>query len=548
MKLQKVQLKNFKRFTDLTIDKIPSNAKLVLLIGSNGSGKSSVFDAFCSINNTILGQKLNENYYKKQNNLSLEVILDFEDASVELSNLQFSNSLKMPPIPTYSAFYKYKNPFYGRTSFRQVSRLSETLSGSINIAQDNDRPHFFIDSDSRFKMDVPLWLEKILTELFDEKSNTDEILAKLTNPINQAFENIFGKDSATSLRLKNVLPQRNGESIRINFEKGDAEFSYDFLSAGEKEVFGILLNLLVRRNEFQDTIYFFDEIDLHLHTSLQTRLLKEITENWIPENCQIWTASHSLGFIEYAQESENAVIIDFDDLDFDVPQVLIPTDKTRYEVFEIAVSKEFIDKVFQGRKIFFAENTDVPLYNDLSIENTFFFNAIDKADVFHKSKNLNTFGLIDRDFLTDDEILQIQQTYLNIKVLTYYSIENLLFHPENLAEYFAEKEKDFDIDNYKKVLTEEKNNQRDYIVSGIFNARAGYPFFKENEYVKELKTFRENSREIIDLLRSDDFETFYKVFPAKDYGKSISERQNLNKKDLAKTKWFKLKIENLLKN
>ena len=46
MRITKVELKNFKRFTDLTIDGIPTDAKLVLLIGSNGSGKSSVFDAF----------------------------------------------------------------------------------------------------------------------------------------------------------------------------------------------------------------------------------------------------------------------------------------------------------------------------------------------------------------------------------------------------------------------------------------------------------------------------------------------------------------------
>ena len=46
MHITKVELKNFKRFTNLTIDGIPTDAKLVLLIGSNGSGKSSVFDAF----------------------------------------------------------------------------------------------------------------------------------------------------------------------------------------------------------------------------------------------------------------------------------------------------------------------------------------------------------------------------------------------------------------------------------------------------------------------------------------------------------------------
>jgi len=78
--------------------------------------------------------------------------------------------------------------------------------------------------------------------------------------------------------------------------------------------------LLSRTPFYQDTIYYLDELDLHLNTKLQYALLKEIVENWIPDGCQLWTASHSLGFIEYA--NEHAVIIDFDDLNFDHAQTL----------------------------------------------------------------------------------------------------------------------------------------------------------------------------------------------------------------------------------
>lgn len=81
----------------------------------------------------------------------------------------------------------------------------------------------------------------------------------------------------------------------------------------------------------------------------------------------------------------------------------------------------------------------------------------------------------------------------------------------------------------------------------ILQARSGYPFYKENEKTKELKAFKENSREVVDLLRSDDFETFYKVFPAKDLGTTLQERQNLSKVELAKTTWFRTQIEQLIK-
>ena len=51
MRITKIQVENFKRFTDLTIQYIPDTSKLVLLIGANGSGKSSLFDAFGHIGN-----------------------------------------------------------------------------------------------------------------------------------------------------------------------------------------------------------------------------------------------------------------------------------------------------------------------------------------------------------------------------------------------------------------------------------------------------------------------------------------------------------------
>ena len=45
MKIEKIEIKNFKRFNDLTIEGI-KNAKLILVVGTNGSGKSSLLEAF----------------------------------------------------------------------------------------------------------------------------------------------------------------------------------------------------------------------------------------------------------------------------------------------------------------------------------------------------------------------------------------------------------------------------------------------------------------------------------------------------------------------
>ena len=46
MRIADVHLHEFRRFKDLTIQSIPVTARLVILAGPNGTGKSSLFDAF----------------------------------------------------------------------------------------------------------------------------------------------------------------------------------------------------------------------------------------------------------------------------------------------------------------------------------------------------------------------------------------------------------------------------------------------------------------------------------------------------------------------
>lgn len=320
MKISKIQLINFKRFSDLQIDNIPNSAKLVLLIGSNGSGKSSLFDAFGFIDGAIKTDISNKeeflHYFRKKNESVVTVKFQFSDKTeYSISNDSFVK-LNLP-----------QHSFYGRTSFRQIPRLTRTAlgqGGSVDFQKDTDRPKFFIDRDNRFENDIEKMTETILNEFFTSNQTNEQIKKKYIEPINKALENIFGNYNGTKLQLIKIIPPLEGKVAQIIFTKGVSEFHYNYLSAGEKEIFNLLINLLNRTTLYQDTIYYLDEIDLHLNTKLQFNLLKEITENWIPENCQLWTASHSLGFIDYAKQSEQAVIIDFDDLDFDLPRILTP--------------------------------------------------------------------------------------------------------------------------------------------------------------------------------------------------------------------------------
>ena len=538
MQIQKIRLQNFKRFTDLTIEGIPENTKLVLLIGANGSGKSSIFDAFEVLN--VYSRKLMpsvtalvEKYYQKKDDAFL-IDITSNKGNFHCQTWSDANSgSTVGELPT--------NSFYGRTSFRQISRLTKTVLGSELATQnDADRPKIYIDRDERFENDIENMLRDILKNVFSSVDSSKYIREKYIYPINQALHRIFNNDHNIEIELLEIIPPLEGKTAQITFKKGNSEIHYNLLSAGEKEVINILFNLLSRKDLLHDAILFFDEMDLHLNTAIQYNLIKEITENWIPENSQLWTASHALGFIDYASKSENAVIIDFDSLNFDFAQNLLPQSKEILDVYDIAVPKSMLSQLFIGKKIVFCENKNNEYYNLLGIENTIYVGGKASREVFlHIKRDAKNHALRDRDFLTDTEIKAIKKEHPTYHILKYYDFENYIYHPDNIAELSPEG---FDKNTYIKEIIEQKNKKIKSILMPVVSSRQTYEEFKTNDKLKsnDLDSIGED-------LESNELERFYKFFDMKDqFNKSTIAKLNLSKEKLVSTKWFKTKIQEII--
>ena len=552
MKIKSLQLKNFKRFTDLTIRGIPETAKLVLLIGSNGSGKSCLFDAFEAINKGLKeddeGFVSKGNYYEKDKTEPSYVKFHTDDYDGE-QYVSTNGGINLIP----------NNSFYGRSAVRYFPRLERTFIGvPLKIADDGDRPAFYIDRDVRFENDIDLLLTDVVKKVFSDLNNKtngkiDEV-KKFMQRLNDSLARIFSSGNYSQLQLINFETPADGNPAQLIFKKGTAEINYDLLSAGEKEIINLLINLYTRASHFTNTIYFFDEIDAHLNTKLQYDLLKELTEGWIPDNCQFWTASHSLGFIQYAKEVDNAAIIDFDDLDFDYPRLLTPEPKDNSNIYEIAVSKEILPDLFKKYKLFFVENEDRHYYASLNIPETIFIAEQNRDAVFHKSKSGNFNGLVDRDFLSDSDIEVIKKEYSHLRILSFYCIENYLFHPDNLEEYNKQEGRNFDKETYQQKIASEKELRKQELLIKVASVRQGYPYFKEpgkehSAYRKRFIPDAENYNQVNTIsgyLNSNTFEEFYKSFSMKDFCKSLSERQNISPVALSKTKWFKHQIEKII--
>lgn len=87
MRIKSIHIENFKRFSDITISDIPETSKLVLIIGSNGSGKSCLFDAFDWLYKGLYKQMPYQgaegtNYYQKHTSIEPRVAIELNNGSL----------------------------------------------------------------------------------------------------------------------------------------------------------------------------------------------------------------------------------------------------------------------------------------------------------------------------------------------------------------------------------------------------------------------------------------------------------------------------------
>ena len=144
------------------------------------------------------------------------------------------------------------------------------------------------------------------------------ILGDLGRALNRLFPDLILDDLGH--------PLRNGT---FRFSKGGSQgYVFKNLSGGEKAAFDLILDLIIARRSYDDTLFCIDEPEAHLHAHLQAELLS-VLYDLIPDNCQLIVATHSIGMMRRAQaiDDENpgsVVFLDFGGRDFDQPQIITP--------------------------------------------------------------------------------------------------------------------------------------------------------------------------------------------------------------------------------
>ncbi|MDD3738494.1 MAG: hypothetical protein PHP31_04295 [Lentimicrobiaceae bacterium] len=190
--------------------------------------------------------------------------------------------------------------------------------------------------------------------------------------------------------------------------------------------------------------------------------------------------------------------------------------------------------------IIYCENQNSTFFNKLNFQNIHFIPEKNSSGVFIQTvANPTHFGLRDRDFLTDNEIMKLKNQYSNYIILDYYCFENYLYHPDNISELQI---KGFDRELYVQELIKQKNSRYDTILLKLTNARNGYQEFKLPD-----NKFREKDEIVCDYLKSNDVEIFLKSYSLKtEFDRTIIAEFQLSPEKLSSTYWFRKKIEQLL--
>ena len=308
MKVASVRLREFKRFTDLLITDIPESSKLVVLMGPNGCGKSSVLDGFVKWHrqNTGLGYSSDKEYYDKSTEEgSVEVCLHGEDD------------------PS-------RDSLYVRTAYRNDADFSSSRIESQPNPVDSPTFYRLIEDDKTVSDNYQRLLLDSISALYSQdnkKRPAEEICEELVGQIRTSMVNIFGDLSLNG--IKEAISSTDGGGS-FYFQKGNVEsYHYKNLSGGEKAAFDLILDIHVKKKFFPNAIYCIDEIETHLHTKVQGTMLKELVRI-ISDESQLWVTTHSLGTLRSAQEIElddpgSVSLIDFDGVDLDSISDLHPT-------------------------------------------------------------------------------------------------------------------------------------------------------------------------------------------------------------------------------
>lgn len=453
MKIREIHLANFKRFTYTTITDIPADARLVLLVGPNGCGKSSLIDAVQTWHRVHWARSgnWNESYHRKQ---------------IPGTAGSWKDSIRVTfHDPQPATDDERRKAVYARSAYRNEPEFQLDNLSRVQPAVGEFRISRLIDNDQAVSLNYRRLVSQGFEDIYeraDPSLTVGEFREQSIGEIRDAIQRLFPGLVLNSLGN----PLSAGTFL---FDKGESKaFLYMNLSGGEKAAFDLLLDILIKRREFDDTVFFIDEPEAHMSPGLQSALLDELFR-LVPANSQLWLATHSIGMMRRARDLAlthcgSVVFLDFDGLNFDLPVTLKPVEPSRpfwKRAMQIAlddlagyVAPEQV-VLCEGGRLSGGADFDAECYNEIfqaEYPHVVFLGAGNATDIQNDPRGVvsllqalapgvNLSRVIDRDDRTNDEIRELGAQ--GVRVLSRRTIESYLLDDAilvSMCESFGEPE------------------------------------------------------------------------------------------------------------
>ena len=311
MRVSEVKIEGkFKRFGSLEIQGLGADVELVVMLGPNGTGKSSVFDAFLQwarAKGRRSRKGVPNEYFESETGIfgKPEVILHDGDASKVTE-----------PLGTL---------VHVRTAHRNTP---DVLANSIE-KQEDFRRRFSLermaDSDAALREHYQRLVGRfmpVISNLENDDAVGDlEIARAMLKPVQNSLMSIL-----PHLRFTNLGDPTSDGSFYFTRDSIRG-FRYEGLSGGEKAVFDLLLDMHIAATELRTPLICLDEPDIHLNPAVQASVLTELMR-LLPVGSQLWIATHSVGMIRRAfdisAETPNRVaFLDFGKVEGPAPDVYL---------------------------------------------------------------------------------------------------------------------------------------------------------------------------------------------------------------------------------
>ena len=347
MRLKKLELRNFKKFINKESynfqrsNEYDSDSDLTLIVGNNGTGKSSILQAIVLVTATASREGFNieafdwpgfEHRHMQTGGLPCEINCTFEFSAEELdATIEFAEKLIEKGIPSgmpskekeVELKYDYQNfrvvttlgtnAYYQFSGYQYAKRLAKFSVGKDQFFDKVGNIYWYTEQRTSYSISKSLdietpeidWMRSFLSTAYSFHIAVSEGKRELSigefdfyNKLHTLYKKIFPSRSFIG-SAPNFDAYDKLKAPDFFLTDGNSQYEISEMSAGERAIFPILLDFA--RWNINNSIIIIDEVELHLHPSLQQAFVRALSK--IGNSNQFILTTHSEAIVNMFEES-----------------------------------------------------------------------------------------------------------------------------------------------------------------------------------------------------------------------------------------------------